>query len=255
MTLRTRLRRALTRGSHDEGTGPRPLNKIHSWGHKKEKVVPDPNVYQPGEKMPPLKYRRPVDPLHKKHLESFDFASAWRRRSDHSIYSPMGSRMPSRKTSATTLGRRSIGGRSLRRKSSSRDDACVDSGFGGSISGDTDFPEGVREGSDEEGDVTNVGLSRHPTQDPRSPSSAHPVHHSQSINSSNSRPGTASDRGGPSRLSSTTARREQPFRPEDLEAALKVSHLEMTKEESDRSRSDTPDTTDEKPRRCLRNSI
>lgn len=155
MTLRTRLRRALTRGSHDEGTGPRPLTKIHSWSHRKEKTVPDPNVYQPGEKMPPLKYRRPVDPAHKKHLESFDFASAWRRRSDCSIYSPMGSRMPSRKTSATTLGRRSIGARSLRRKSSSRDDACVDSGFGGSISGDNDYPEQVREGSDEEGDVTN----------------------------------------------------------------------------------------------------
>lgn len=60
------------------------------------------HIYQPGEKMPPMKYRRPVAKEHKDHLEAFDFATAWRRVSRHSIYSPHGSRMPSRNPSVVS---------------------------------------------------------------------------------------------------------------------------------------------------------
>ena len=149
MPLRTRIKRAFSRRSTDDGgpkKNPSKTPKVES------------NVYQPGEKMPPLKYRRPVAPEHKAKLESFNWANAWRRRSAHSIYSPMGSRMPSRKTSYSTLGRRSIGGRSVRssgRKSSLRSEGIigVDSGFGGSV--DESRPDRVKEGSDEEGDVSN----------------------------------------------------------------------------------------------------
>lgn len=150
MALRTRLRRAFTRGSSDEGGS---LSKTSSKTTKPKKDSKDPNVYQPGEKMPPLKYRRPVNPEHKEKLESFTWAKAWRRKSDQSMYSPMGSRMPSRKNSQNTVGRRSVGDR--RKSSRGNDGTCVDSGFEGSIAGDSEHPDKLREGSDEEGDVTN----------------------------------------------------------------------------------------------------
>jgi len=68
----------------------------------------NPNVYGPGDKMPVPKYRRPVEKHHKEKLEAFSFATAWGRKSIGSLYSPMGSRMPSRKNSAEPqVGRRS----------------------------------------------------------------------------------------------------------------------------------------------------
>lgn len=60
------------------------------------------HIYQPGEKMPPLKYRRPVQKEHKERLEAFNFATAWRRVSRNSVYSPHGSRMPSRNPSVVS---------------------------------------------------------------------------------------------------------------------------------------------------------
>lgn len=150
MPLRTRLRRAFTRSSQDDSSS---LSKSSTKDSKRK----DSNVYQPGEKMPPLKYRRPVDKKHKEHLEAFSFAKAWRRKSDQSIYSPMGSRMPSRKNSIISVRRRSMG----TRKGSSRGNeggVGVDSGVGSSI-GDRDMSIGaeanIKEGSDEEGDVAN----------------------------------------------------------------------------------------------------
>jgi hypothetical protein len=68
------------------------------------------NFYQPGEHIP-YKYKRPVQKEHKEKLESFSFAKAWRRRSHQSVYSPMGSRMPSRQGSIASAMRRSIGSR------------------------------------------------------------------------------------------------------------------------------------------------
>ena len=145
MPLRSRLRRAFTRGAHDD---PQIVKG------KKSKNY-DPNVYQPGEKMPPLKYRRPVAPEHKAHLESFDWAKAWRRKSAQSIYSPMGSRMVSRKSSFQSFRtRRSV--RSVNRRSQSKPRADNDykendSGIGASIDDD----DHIREHSDEENDVLN----------------------------------------------------------------------------------------------------
>lgn len=65
--------------------------------------------------MPRPKYRAPVQKEHKEKLESFSFADAWRRKSLQSIYSPMGTRAPSRR--ASFLSRKSVGGRSTGRKS------------------------------------------------------------------------------------------------------------------------------------------
>ncbi|KAF1952254.1 hypothetical protein CC80DRAFT_552674 [Byssothecium circinans] len=224
MALRSRLRRAFTRGnSQDDSSNSVP----HKHGFPRPgKTKTDPLVYQPGEKMPPLKYRRPVAPEHKAHLESFDWAKAWRRRSDQSIYSPMGSRMPSRKSSYQSFSRRSFHRRSMSRSRAAGDDGSIyDSGVGASLSDDRPRRHSLQEGSDEEGDVTNVGLSRNPTEDPK-----RPTRRSQSMTST-SRPQT-SDR---TRRPSSKREREPVFSPEDLELALKKSNLEATQDESDRN--------------------
>ncbi|KIW04799.1 uncharacterized protein PV09_03985 [Verruconis gallopava] len=64
-------------------------------------------VYKPGERIP-YKYRRPVEKAHKEKLEAFCFADAWnsRPKSFASQYSPMGSRLPSRRGSMEFHGAR-----------------------------------------------------------------------------------------------------------------------------------------------------
>ena len=105
MPVRARLRKMLSRSSSSS-----PSDTPNDSGSRER--YPD-NVYKPGEKMPPMKYRRPVAPEHKEKLESFSFAKAWRRRSHQSVYSPHGSRMPSRAPSlvGSILGRRSFASR------------------------------------------------------------------------------------------------------------------------------------------------
>jgi hypothetical protein len=154
--LRSRLRRVLT-GQEGEGGA---LSKIKH-GKSSKAVKPESDFYQPGEKMPPLKYRRPVDPEHKKNLEAFSFKKAWRRRSHQSLYSPMGSRLPSRKGSFRSRRSRSRSVHRSRRSSfhselndDDEDETWVDSGIGASISGD-ERPANIREASDDEGDVLN----------------------------------------------------------------------------------------------------
>ncbi|RYN32658.1 hypothetical protein AA0119_g2828 [Alternaria tenuissima] len=212
--LRTRLKRVLTAGSHKNA--------------KPEE--PESDFYKPGEKMPPLKYRRAVDPEHKKKLEEFSFSTAWRRHSNASLYSPMGSRLPSRRSSFRRRSRSRSMHRSRRGSCSSDYDAeeWVDSGIGASIAGD-DRPANIKEASDDEGDVLNVGLSRNPTEDPRD-ARRQAARRSSSVQLT-SRPATGSDRtGNPS----------QPFSAEELEIALQKSHLEATKEESDKSANESP---------------
>ncbi|KAH9870146.1 hypothetical protein J1614_007068 [Plenodomus biglobosus] len=228
--LRSRLRRVLT---GDEGTSG-PLGKFKSKTGKQ--TLPESDFYLPGEKMPPLKYRRPVDPEHKKRLEAFSFATAWRRHSNASLYSPMGSRIPSRRSSFRSRRSRSRSMHRSRKSSVSSDydhEEWVDSGIGASIAGD-ERPANIREASDDEGDVLNVGLSRNPTEDPRDAcrKQSAGVRRSSSARQS-SRPGTGSDR---TRQASTSV----PFSPEELELALQKSHLEATREESDRSAGTTP---------------
>jgi hypothetical protein len=95
MAIRERLKKTFSRNSAS-GAGSEDSSSAGS------------NVYKPGEKMPQSKYRRPVAKEHKEKLEAFSFANAWRRKSNGSTYSPMGSRMPSRKNSAEPqVGRRS----------------------------------------------------------------------------------------------------------------------------------------------------
>jgi hypothetical protein len=151
--LRSRLRRVLT-GQEGEGgiAGKMKRNK------KDEATEPESDFYKPGEKMPPMKYRRPVDPEHKKNLEAFTWKKAWRRRSHQSLYSPMGSRLPSRKGSFRSRRSRSRSVHRSRRSSFhseyDEDDTWVDSGIGASIS-DSERPANIREASDDEGDVLN----------------------------------------------------------------------------------------------------
>jgi hypothetical protein len=139
--LRTRLKRVLTAGSHSKNAKPEE---------------PESDFYKPGEKMPPLKYRRAVDPEHKKKLEAFSFSTAWRRQSNASLYSPMGSRLPSRRSSFRRRSRSRSRHRSRRGSTSSDYDPeeWIDSGIGASIAGD-DRPAKIKEASDDEGDVLN----------------------------------------------------------------------------------------------------
>lgn len=150
MAIRSRLRRALTRGSEDE---PNLFSKISSKGKGRAKT--DPNVYQPGEKMPPLKYRRPVAPEHKALLESFDWSKAWRPRSVYSVYSPMGSRMPSRRNSFQAPEMPSVE-QSNHDFSKSDDDSVVDSGVGASIAGDDEPPSMSYEDCEESGEANEA---------------------------------------------------------------------------------------------------
>lgn len=69
--------------------------------------------YQPGESMPPPKYRRQPQKEHKDKLEAFSFGDAWRKRSFQSTHSPMGTRASSRRTSFLSQGRKSIGRKSV----------------------------------------------------------------------------------------------------------------------------------------------
>lgn len=64
---------------------------------RKQKVEYPDNVYKPGE-IPESKYKGPYDKKHQQKLHAFSFTAAFqgRRKSDQSLYSPMGSRMPSR---------------------------------------------------------------------------------------------------------------------------------------------------------------
>lgn len=97
MPFRARLKKTFSRNSTSGSDGSSTADSNQ-----------ESSVYGPGEKMPQPKYRRPVQKEHKEKLEAFSFAKAWRRKSNASLYSPMGSRMPSRKNSAEQQqGRRS----------------------------------------------------------------------------------------------------------------------------------------------------
>jgi hypothetical protein len=78
-----------------------------------------------------------------------------------------------------------------------------------------------------------VGLSRNPTEDPRDAKNRKQSigHRRSSSTKLASRPATGSDH---------TRRTSQPFSAEDLELALAKSHLEATREESDKSSAGSP---------------
>ena len=110
MAFRERIKKALRKASPNSS-----LHKSSTTDSNKGRERWPSNVYKPGEPMPRAKYRAPVKKEHKEKLESFSFASAWRRKSFMSEYSPMGTRMPSRR--ASLISRKSFGGRSSLRNS------------------------------------------------------------------------------------------------------------------------------------------
>ncbi|KAF2743952.1 hypothetical protein M011DRAFT_200277 [Sporormia fimetaria CBS 119925] len=154
MAIRARLKRVLTFGKDSDS--------------KRDPRLNDPNIYyQPGEKMPPLKYRRPVAPEHKAHLEAFNWDHAWRPHSVISQYSPMGSRLHSRCSSRVNVSRLSCevtvdarqsmeSEESLHtgKDSRSNDGFGVDSGFGGSLSDET-LNHTTSHADTEDSDATN----------------------------------------------------------------------------------------------------
>ncbi|KAF1986766.1 hypothetical protein K402DRAFT_420831 [Aulographum hederae CBS 113979] len=182
----------------------------------------DPNVYQPGEKMPPLKYRRPVAKEHKEKLEAFSFGTAWRRKSHQSIYSPKGSRMPSRGNSFSTLGRKSL---QMRRADQHRDR--------------------LTENADNDADTRNVGGSRQPSQDSTTSQEKHrhrksriepggpvlaPIE-SQADTQQTGTPtkhyGESRDSGKGTQMQRIPSPMDMPFSQDDLTLAMKRSRLDV----------------------------
>ncbi|MCJ1392312.1 hypothetical protein MMC18_005179 [Xylographa bjoerkii] len=154
MPFREKMRKAFGRSpSTSETSSPGTLTPVTSLSqfsqrdkkpNKKDKKGRG-DAYKAGEAMPKPKYRAPVDPQHKDRLEAFSFGGAWevmRRKSGHSEYSPMGSRMPSRVGSLASNGF----GRSSRQQSFA-------------------VPIDLEESKDPDDDVGNMGLSRHQTKE------------------------------------------------------------------------------------------
>ena len=125
MPFREKVKRAFGRDS-PEGGSDTPKKE------KKQKV-PD-NVYKPGEAMPRPKYRGLYDKEHQDKLKSFSFAFG-RRKSEQSQYSPLGSKLPSRRGSFLSLGRKSF--------ARSRQPSHVDPALMEAAEGDDDVGNGT----------------------------------------------------------------------------------------------------------------
>jgi len=131
MPFRARLKKTFSRTSRSSQSSSDTSSTLSGSSSKGAS-----NVYQPGEKIP-QKYRRPVDKAHKEKLDAytFNFGEPSGRRSFQSVYSPMGSRMPSRRNSIELPMKRAAVGR--------REASFVE----------------LDEGSGSDSDLTNVGLS------------------------------------------------------------------------------------------------
>lgn len=107
MPFRARLKKTFSRTSRSSQSSSEISSTLSGSSGKRAS-----NVYQPGEKIP-QKYRRPVDKAHKEKLDAytFNFGEPSGRRSFQSVYSPMGSRMPSRRNSIELPMKRAAIGR------------------------------------------------------------------------------------------------------------------------------------------------
>ncbi|KAF2461779.1 hypothetical protein BDY21DRAFT_367975 [Lineolata rhizophorae] len=192
MPVRDRFRRVFGR-SGDHGRGSSSSGSGEG----------DPNhrYYKPGEVVPQPKYRRPVAKEHKEALEAFSFAKAWRRKSDQSQYSPMGTRRNSANRSDVGAGRLSWTGRKSMQSARRGEGAAVS--------------DKVEENSADETDVANVGLSRQHTRD----GTARPVpgRDGEARPPQNQKPGQLPPGCTPN----------SPFTQEELTLAAKRSHLEV----------------------------
>ena len=111
MPFRAKVKRAFGKNEDSSEAGS-DLSQAQSRASpkkaRKPKIEYPENVYKPGE-IPPSKYKGPYNQEHQVKLHAFSFKTAFqgRRKSEQSLYSPMGSRLPSRKGSF--LSRRSFG--------------------------------------------------------------------------------------------------------------------------------------------------
>ncbi|KAL8992977.1 MAG: hypothetical protein Q9169_006690 [Polycauliona sp. 2 TL-2023] len=110
MPFRAKVKRAFGK-TDDSSEAGSDLSQVQSSTSpkkaKKPKMEYPENVYKPGE-IPDSKYKGPYNKEHQIKLHAFSFKTAFqgRRKSEQSLYSPMGSRLPSRKGSF--LSRRSF---------------------------------------------------------------------------------------------------------------------------------------------------
>lgn len=101
MPFRDKVKKAFGKSNDDPSETSSDLSPTRSKAStkkpKKQKVDYPDNVYKPGE-IPESKYKGPYDKKHQQKLHAFSFAAAFqgRRKSAQSLYSPMGSRLPSR---------------------------------------------------------------------------------------------------------------------------------------------------------------
>lgn len=97
MPFREKVKRAFGRpdGADSSDLSESP-SKASTRKSKREKDYPE-NMYKPHE-VPPSKYKGPYNRDHQQKLHAFSFSNAFqgRRKSEQSLYSPMGSRLPSR---------------------------------------------------------------------------------------------------------------------------------------------------------------
>ncbi|KAI4207852.1 MAG: hypothetical protein LQ346_000355 [Caloplaca aetnensis] len=147
MPFRDKVKKAFGKSNDDPSETSSDLSPTRSKAStkkpKKQKVDYPDNVYKPGE-IPESKYKGPYDKKHQQKLHAFSFAAAFqgRRKSAQSLYSPMGSRLPSRMGSL--ISRRSWVPRS--RQQSRVDDTLM-------------------ENSEADDAVENVGMSRRHTRE------------------------------------------------------------------------------------------
>lgn len=115
MPFRDKVKKAFGKSNDDPSETSSDLSQVQSKAStkkpKKQKVEYPDNIYKPGE-MPESKYKGPYNKAHQQKLHAFSFKTAFqgRRKSNQSLYSPMGSRLPSRMGSF--ISRRSWGPRS-----------------------------------------------------------------------------------------------------------------------------------------------
>ncbi|KAL8662215.1 MAG: hypothetical protein Q9202_004897 [Teloschistes flavicans] len=115
MPFREKVKKAFGKSHEDASEASSDLSHVQSKAStkksKKPKIGYPDDVYKPGE-IPESKYKGPYDKQHQQKLRAFSFNNAFqgRRKSEQSLYSPMGSRMPSRVGSL--ISRRSFGPRS-----------------------------------------------------------------------------------------------------------------------------------------------
>ncbi|KAL8725474.1 MAG: hypothetical protein Q9166_007336 [cf. Caloplaca sp. 2 TL-2023] len=99
MPFRAKVKKAFGKNEDPSGAGSDIItqSKPSTKRSKKPKIEYPANVYQPGE-IPESKYKGPYNKDHQQKLHAFSFKTAFqgRRKSEQSLYSPMGSRLPSR---------------------------------------------------------------------------------------------------------------------------------------------------------------